>query len=107
MELDIKKIGEDLSKAMEGVVKDFTDEMVKDVTEEVVKQIMKTASKSFDSYKLSIIEELSNEISITDSLGVKIRNRIYLYLLNNTEFLEEMNESILRNLEQSIRKSIR
>lgn len=104
MEIDVKKLGDELGQVMLDAVKSTARDMTSEIIQQVIAEVRKNATETLNARKATIIEKLSNEVETTSSLTVKIRNKIYLYLLNNTQFLDDMNNQLMASLEHNLNK---
>ena len=82
-----------IQAAFQEALKEAADSMVDEITEQAVAMIRDEAVVFLEARKGELIKQLQAEIETTESYHVKIRNRIYIFLLvASTGFLKQLEE---------------
>lgn len=71
----------DIEKALKESIQETADSMVDEITEQAIKAIQEEAVAFIESRREELIKDLQAEIDSTENYKIKIRNRIYIFLL--------------------------
>ena len=82
-----------IQAAFQEALQETADSMVDEITQQAVAMIRDEAVDFLEARKEELIKQLQAEIETTESYHVKIRNRIYIFLLvASTGFLTQLEQ---------------
>lgn len=101
----LKGLGEKLTEQMLNSLRDAASDFAVDTIHDVIDQLRENMFKGIEKHKADIINELSDECVYGD-IRTKIQNRVFIYMIQNTNFVEKMGNNLIDSLEINLRESI-
>lgn len=88
-----------IEAAFKEALQETADSMVDEITEQAIKALQEEAVVFIEARREELVAELQEEIDKTDNYKIKIRNRIYIFLLMmSTTFLTGMEKRFAEKL---------
>lgn len=100
-----KTLGKQLTDTMIDSMKDASNELAIGILHEILDEIRKDLAINLGQRKDQILQELTKE-SINGSLWIRIRNRVYAYMIQNTDFVDKIANDLVNSLEEGLKESM-
>lgn len=88
-----------IESAFKEALQETADSMVEEITEQAIKAIQEEAVVFIEARRDDLVAELQAEIEATTNYNIKIRNRIFIFLLMmSTTFITSMEKRFAEKL---------
>lgn len=101
-----KTLGKQLTDTMINSMKDASNELAMGILHEILDEIRKDLAINLGQRKDQILQELTKE-SVNGSLWIRIRNRVYAYMILNTDFVDKIAVDLVNSLENGLKESMK